>query len=78
MRRFLALSTWLPFVVACGEEGTTTDCPPMPEYDVRDDAAAEEVDVEGWRDDAIRAGCTNRVGPPDAGAEGDGGAGGSD
>jgi hypothetical protein len=56
-------------LVACGEEGVTPDCPPMPLYDVRDDASLADAGVAEAREAAIEAKCLTAPGNAEPGAD---------
>jgi hypothetical protein len=63
----LGLLLALSFVlVACGEEGVTPDCPPLPLYNVRDDAWLSDADIQEARAEAIKAGCMTELGDAQA------------
>ena len=49
-------------LVACGEDGVTPDCPPLPLYNVRDDAWLTDDDIQEARAAAIDAGCLTDLG----------------
>ncbi len=49
-------------LVACGEDGVTPDCPPVPLYDVRDDASLTDADIQEARAKAVDAGCMTDLG----------------
>ena len=49
-------------LVACGEEGVTPDCPPMPLYDVQDAAWREDPEILEARAAAVDAGCLTDLG----------------
>ncbi|HEX6273927.1 MAG TPA: hypothetical protein VFZ53_12855 [Polyangiaceae bacterium] len=56
-------------LVACGEDGVTPDCPAMPLYNVRDDAALADADVAEARAAAVDAGCLTAPGDVEPGAD---------
>ena len=59
----LGILVALSFVlVACGEDGVTPDCPPLPLYNVRDDAWLTDDDIQEARAAAIDAGCLTDLG----------------
>jgi hypothetical protein len=61
----LGLLAALSFVlVACGEDGITPDCPPLPLYDIHDDAWQTDADIQEARAKAIDAGCMTELGEP--------------
>ena len=49
-------------LVACGEEGVTPDCPPLPLYDVRDASWVNDPEITEARAAAIDAGCLTDLG----------------
>jgi hypothetical protein len=53
-------------LVACGEDGVTPDCPPLPLYDIHDESWQDDPDVQEARAAAIDAGCLTELGeaPP--------------
>ena len=53
-------------LVACGEDGVTPDCPPLPLYSIHDDAWLTDTDVQEARAKAIDAGCMTDLGDAQA------------
>ena len=49
-------------LVACGEEGVTPDCPPLPLYDVQDASWVNDPEIAEARAAAIDAGCLTDLG----------------
>jgi hypothetical protein len=49
-------------LVACGEEGVTPDCPPLPLYDVRDAGWVNDPEITEARAAAVDAGCLTDLG----------------
>jgi hypothetical protein len=65
LRRSLLLLAFLIVASGCAVEGTTPDCPKMPE----DPDPTSEV-VDAWRKAAAEAGCLTPLGEPFAPASG--------
>lgn len=66
----------------CGEEGVTPDnCPPLPLYDVRDENARNDPEIQAAYQAAVEAGCATPLGTAMSGTRppppSDGGAGGT-
>jgi hypothetical protein len=49
-------------LVACGEEGVTPNCPPLPLYNIHDENWLSEPGVAEARADAVDAGCLTELG----------------
>jgi hypothetical protein len=49
-------------LVSCGEDGVTPDCPPLPLYNIRDDAWQSDADIQEARAEAIEAKCLTDLG----------------
>jgi hypothetical protein len=49
-------------LVACGEDGVTPNCPPLPLYNIHDENWLDDPDVQEARAEAIDAGCLTPLG----------------
>ena len=56
------LASLCVMLVACGEEGVTPDCPPLPLYNVHDESWQDDPEVAEARAKAIDAGCLTDLG----------------
>lgn len=59
--------------VACGDDGVTTTCEPMPEFDVKDEgvmittgenqtAEYQDSELRAWHEKAVADGCATKIG----------------
>jgi hypothetical protein len=53
-------------LVACGEDGVTPDCPPLPLYDIHDASWVDDPEIAEARAAAIDAGCLTDLGDAQA------------
>lgn len=61
----LVLAATAVFFTACGGNGDTPSCPPLPLYDIRDESERNDPDVQDALEQAAEEGCATLPGDPE-------------